>query len=563
MGMHALIKTLKFLLPFYRSDGKRIRGLLLLGLALTAANGILLAVIKFSLDSAFEPGKDSRLVFLVLPVAILAMRALLDYSIYVKLAMLGHRFWLEIQQKVFNQVQTTQLLTLREQNIGEVASRAFVDSSNIYPLFSVLMRIACTDIPTLGIIALIMFWYEASLALPVLLVGVVIIAIHTGLGEFVERIARRAAKDRGRLMERFIDRLTGGLITRIQGSEKYEIDGYRQRGNRLFKKLRTLEKRHGLLINTADLALALLLLAVVLMVTGRYESRSLPIGELSAAVGLLMIASRSIKGIAGVHSLMRKTLPSIERIEQVLNWPKPDPVVAGHEKFSLTKGVSVKELAFSYQGNLVLTGTSFDLPKGEIGVIVGANGSGKTTIAHLLTGLQRPVNGTIDFDDISIEDFDPDAFRSAVGMVTDKPIFFHATVRENMVLGRQQIGDEAVMEAARLVGSDVLIERLPQKLDTIIGQGGRTLSAGEGQLLALTRAMIAFSDFIILDEFSSNLDVNALQKVLGAISAIADKRTILILTHHEQAVKVGTQFFELKDGRIEPISKDKARDLAQ
>lgn len=562
--MHALIKTLRFLLPFYRADNKRIRGLILQGLALTAVNGALLAAIKFSLDRAFDPALNStQLAFLALPILVLGLRALLDYSIYVKLALLGHKFWLDIQQKVFSQVQTTRLENLREQNIGEVASRAFVDSSNIYPLFSILMRIACTDIPTLGVIALIMFWFEASLAFPVLLVGVVIIAIHTGLGEFVERIARKAAKDRGRLMERFIDRLTGGLITRIHGNEQVEIGGYRNQGKQLFQKLRALEKRHGLLVSTADLALALLLLAIVLMVTGRYPSRSLPLGELSAAVGLLMIASRSIKGISGVHSLMRKTLPSIERIEQIFNWPKPEPVAAGQKPFSLTKGICATNIAFSYKNHPVLDGASFELAKGEIGVIVGANGSGKTTLAHLLTGLVRANNGAITFDDENIENFDSETFRHAVGMGTDKPVFFHASVRDNLILGREEFNDEAVMKAAQLVGSAELIEKLPEKLDTVIGQGGRTLSAGEGQLLALTRAVLAFSAFIILDEFSSNLDVNAMQKVLDGIRAIGDTHTILILTHHEQAVKVGTKFFHLENGRILPIDKDAACKLAQ
>jgi ABC-type multidrug transport system fused ATPase/permease subunit len=186
----------------------------------------------------------------------------------------------------------------------------------------------------------------------------------------------------------------------------------------------------------------------------------------------------------------------------------------------------------------------------ETVALVGESGAGKSTLAALLLGLLRPDDGAVRVGTSDLAVCDLDAWRARLAWVPQRPTLFRGTVAENIRLGVPHASDEEVREAADLAGAAAFVEALPARYRTIVGDGGRALSAGQLQRLALARAFLRDSDLLILDEPTANLDQESVDVVVGTLEAMRGDRTIVVITHDAAVASCADRIVRLERGRI-------------
>lgn len=252
-------------------------------------------------------------------------------------------------------------------------------------------------------------------------------------------------------------------------------------------------------------------------------------------------------------------LPALRRLYAVLEAPGPEtgtrPVPPGVPDLAL-RGVTVLAAG---SGRALLAGVDLDLPAGSRTALVGPSGAGKTTLARLLLGFGAPDAGEVLLDGVPLREVDGDAWRTRVAYVPERPWLLAGSVADNVRLGRPDADDEAVRTALRRARALAFVDRLPQGLDTPLGEDGARLSGGERLRVALARALVADPALVVLDEPTSQLDAEGEADVVAALQALAEGPTLLVVTHRAAPLALADRVVRLVEGRLEagaPVDED-------
>ncbi|HHW06448.1 MAG TPA: thiol reductant ABC exporter subunit CydD [Clostridia bacterium] len=246
-------------------------------------------------------------------------------------------------------------------------------------------------------------------------------------------------------------------------------------------------------------------------------------------------------------------LKAAESIFAVLDSPLP----AGNGKSipataaMCQEPITFEKVSFSYtNGNPVLHDVSFTLQPGERVALVGASGAGKSTILHLLMGFMEPTQGEIRIGSVSLGDLEPSSWRKLVAFVPQTPYLFHGTIRENIALGKPDASLQSIQAAAVQAECHEFITSLPEGYDTVIGKGGRILSAGQAQRLAIARAILTDAPLVLLDEATASLDPEHQELIQKALERLLAGRTALITAHRLSTLTMADRILVLDQGRI-------------
>jgi ATP-binding cassette, subfamily B, bacterial MsbA len=221
----------------------------------------------------------------------------------------------------------------------------------------------------------------------------------------------------------------------------------------------------------------------------------------------------------------------------------------------LQKGIRFEQVRFAYPGHeeFVLKGIDLWMPKGKMIALVGASGAGKSTIADLLPRFYDPVGGRICLDDHDLRDYDLKTLRKAMGIVSQETFLFNSSIRYNVAYGLQDVSDAEIIEATKRANAYEFISKLPEGLDTEIGDRGVRLSGGQKQRLAIARALLRDPDILILDEATSALDTISERLVQEAIDELCRERTTLVIAHRLSTIQKAYQIVVLDKGTVAEI----------
>ena len=215
-------------------------------------------------------------------------------------------------------------------------------------------------------------------------------------------------------------------------------------------------------------------------------------------------------------------------------------------------------MSFAYPARpgLVLNGLELELSPGETVALVGASGAGKSTVASLLLRLAEPTAGRITVGGVDLANCDTEAWRRQLAWVPQQPTIFRGTVADNIRLGRADV--KSVRDAAMLAGADRFVEALPFGYDTLVGDGGRPLSAGERRRIALARAFARDAPLVILDEPTADLDRTSAEVVAEAIERLRQSRTVLLIAHRPELALRADRVVVLEGGTAAVLSEREA-----
>ncbi len=275
-------------------------------------------------------------------------------------------------------------------------------------------------------------------------------------------------------------------------------------------------------------------------------------GSITASIFLLFayIGSLYLSELLPLQQLsmeLAQSLNGVKKAKQILDLPIFDSV----GDFPKSHDVTLKAVRFSYDGKTdVLTDCDLHVAEGEKVAIVGASGAGKTTVIELISRFYDVTGGSITIDGYDIKDVTFKSLREQIGLVPQETVLFNATIKENILYGRLDATDEEVYEAAKAANVLEFVEKMPDGLDTIVGERGSSLSGGQRQRVAIARAILKDPRILILDEATSALDTESEKLVQEALDRLMKGRTAFVIAHRLSTVQNAHQIVVLNQGRL-------------
>jgi ABC-type multidrug transport system fused ATPase/permease subunit len=258
-----------------------------------------------------------------------------------------------------------------------------------------------------------------------------------------------------------------------------------------------------------------------------------------------------VSGFGTARMQLMNIFPNVEAVFELLKDTTYNKIRNGKKEFvSLNSGIELRNVKFAHKNrDILLNNVSLEVNKDNITAIVGASGSGKSTIIDLLLRLYDVDEGGIYINDVNIKEYDISSVLERFGFVSQETFIYNASVKDNIAFGREYTEQE-IIESAKLANADEFIQRLPEKYDTIVGDRGVRLSGGEKQRIAIARAMIRKPEILILDEATSSLDNISESIVQKAINKVSKRCTTLVIAHRLSTIQNADIIYVLDQGKI-------------
>jgi len=443
-------------------------------------------------------------------------------------------------------------LEQRPESVGSFASnlrgfeqvRDFIASSTVTALI---------DLPFALIFILVMFWISPWLALPVIVMGTLIFLLGMVQQQRLHELSETTYKASAQRNATLIESLTGIETIKAQAAESV-VQSKWERANiflaRTNVKMRALSSRA--MYTTSTL---MQLVTVVIILIGVYliSQRELTMGALIASS---MLASRALAPAGQIVGLMMQyqgARTALDNLNRVMDKPVERPLGQNFvERPQLRGEIEFRNVKFAYpgRGDAALDGLSFRIAPGERVALIGRVGSGKSTIQRLIMGLYQPTDGAVLLDGIDLRQLDPADVRRNVGCVSQDVTLFYGTLRENIALGLPYADDSAILAAAEVAGLNELVNRHPRGFDMPVGERGESLSGGQRQSVGLARAVLHQAPLLLLDEPTSAMDFSTEAQITQRISAFAQDKTVVLVTHRTSMLAMVTRVIVIDGGKI-------------
>ena len=277
----------------------------------------------------------------------------------------------------------------------------------------------------------------------------------------------------------------------------------------------------------------------------------LSLGLMFAMFGYIWFIMTPVQDILTIQYAYASATSAINRINKILELKIEKNGTQVLDSKSKKINISIQNLGFSYnEDKEVLKNISFDINSGEKVAIIGASGSGKTTIAHIISGFYSKSSGDIFYNNISIDNLNRQSLRENIFLVLQMPILFNNTLKFNITMGNENISDIEIFNALKIAQLYETVENMPNGLDTIVGKHGIRLSGGQRQRLSIARMIIANPSVVIFDESTSALDVHTEVKLFNELEEFLKEKTVITIAHRLSTVKNADMIYVIDDGKV-------------
>ncbi len=458
----------------------------------------------------------------------------------------------DIRDDLYRHLHTLSVGYFARTPTGEVMSRLTFDvelcRQALLNMFSSTMREPFTAVGLLVLLFLIN-WHLAVISLLSIPIAVYPIV------RFGKKIRARgtAIQERRADLNTLIQQTVSGIrIVKAFGMELYERSRFGQKNAAVFRAMMRIARVDAL---SGPVVEVLGFSGVVLMVwLGGYlvaQKLILP-EELMTFLVTLGLFFQPVRRIGKMNNRIQRGMAGVRRVFELMDTVPDVQELPGAQVLpGMERGVVFRDVSFSYDGlRGVLKGVSVNARMGEIVAIVGPSGTGKSTLVNLIPRFYDPTTGTIEIDGVDIRQLTLKSLREQIGMVTQEIILFDDTIFNNVTYGRRDVSPEQVYQALAVANALEFVEKLPQGVDTPIGESGVRLSGGQRQRIAIARAVAKDPPLLILDEATSSLDAESEEVVQEALDRIMAHRTTFVVAHRLSTVRRADKILVLYDGRI-------------
>ncbi len=458
-----------------------------------------------------------------------------------------------MRHDLFKKIDNLSIKYLDTHSNGDIMSRMTNDVENVSNTVSQslgsLVSGLLTVIGTVGI----MFWYCWQLTLITLFTVILTVIVTKQMSKMMRRIYRKRSEILGRLNGHSEEMITGYKSIVAYNKQEDVIEEFNKTSDELAKvsiKAEILAGSMGPIMN----CISNISFVIVAAFGGYFAYTGLiTIGTISAFIIYAKQFSRPINEIAQLYGSVQTAIAGAERVFALIDQPDEDN--SGTLSMENVKGeVSFRNVNFSYvPEKQVLHDFNLEVKPGQKIALVGATGSGKTTVVNLLMRFYPVDSGEILVDGVNIMDIKRDELRKNIAIVLQDTVLFSDTIENNIKYGNLDASDEEMINAAKMSNSAYFIERLPDKYKTFLKQAGAGLSLGQRQLLAIARAILKDPKILILDEATSSVDTRTEKRIQDAMVNLMKNRTSLIIAHRLSTIRDADKIVVMDQGRVVEI----------
>ena len=455
----------------------------------------------------------------------------------------------KIREKLLNHLKLVNMNEYESLGSGSISANLITDVNTLDNfIVSVSSKLIVSTL-TLIAVAIVILKIDLTLGLMILLIQPIIILLSKKIADKTGLLK----KEENKTVEVFQNNIneTLDLFGQIKASnkEKYFFDDS-------IKKAKDIQKASNE-FNYKSVAYERFSFTIFLIAFEIFRATGLvlvaysdlSIGLMFAMFGYIWFIMTPIQDILTIQYSLASAKAAINRINKILDLEVEKNGTLVLEANNKKVDISIKNLSFSYkEDKLTLKDISFDIKSGEKIAIIGASGSGKTTIAHIIAGFYSKTSGDILYNNISINDLDRQSLRENIFLVLQMPILFNNSLRFNITMGNENISDEEIFKALKIAQLYDSVESMPNKLDTLVGKHGIRLSGGQRQRLSIARMIIANPAVVIFDESTSALDVHTETKLFSELEEFLKDKTVITIAHRLSTVKNADMIYVIDDG---------------
>jgi len=521
-------------------------------LAVSGLTALLAYLVKPVLDDVFFAKRADMLYLLPILVVILYfIKGVMTYTHQYQMSYIGNGTINRLRDDLFAQIQRQSLSFFDHQPSGELMSRVAYDVNMLQESVTRVVTGFFKDAFTAAGLTVIIFYREWRLALMALVAFPLAALVIVRVGKRLRRISIITQEAMARLYTILQESIAGQRIVKAFVREDYESVRFARQNLAYFQARVRQTATRELTPPTMELLGALGMAGIIFY--GGYnviQGTSTP-GTFFSFLAALLMLYQPIKGLSGVHNTIQEGLAAAQRVFGLLDL---EPAIRDRPDAKtlppISREIVYQGVSFTYDDRPVLQDLDLTVRRGEMLALVGPSGAGKTTLLNLLPRFYEVSRGAILIDGHDLREITLASLRAQIGLVTQQTILFNDTVRYNVAYGRIEAGEEAIINALKAAYANDFVQKLPQGLDTMIGEQGVRLSGGERQRLAIARALLKDPPILILDEATSSLDSEAEREVQQALDRLIKGRTTLVIAHRLSTVRNADRIIVLADGRI-------------
>ena len=540
-------------------------GLIASGIALVfnaLADSGLIYLLKPLLDDGFGKANHSFLkIMAFVVVGMIILRGVTNFISKYCLAWVSGKVVMTMRRRLFKHLMFMPVSFFDRNSTGKLLSRITYDSEMIASSSSgSLITIVREGAYIISLLA-VMFYTSWELTLVLFVIGPIIAVLITIVSKIFRKLSKNLQDSMGELTATTEQMLKGHKVVISFGGQFVEEERFNKVSNNM--------RRKGMKMVTADsisdpvvqiIASFALVAVLFLATTPLIAEDNLSAGSFTVVFSSMLAMMRPLKSLTNVNSQFQRGMAACQTLFAILDLePEKDN---GTYKAEPAKGeLEFKNVSFAYQGKeeLALNNISFSVPAGKTVALVGRSGSGKSTIANLVTRFYDIEQGEILLDGVNIQDYRLSNLRENCAVVSQQVHLFNDTIANNIAYAAQdKYSREEIIAAAKAAYALEFIETLPQGFDTVIGENGASLSGGQRQRLAIARALLRNSPVLILDEATSALDTESERAIQSALDELKKDRTVIVIAHRLSTIEMADEILVIDHGEIRERGNHKA-----
>ena len=457
----------------------------------------------------------------------------------------------KLRTVMYNKIISLPISFYSEKRKGDVMARMLGDIGEVQNSFFMLLELIVKEPLTIVFSIIMMFTFSWKLTLFVFIFIPISGLIISRIGKNLKSQSLKAQNEGGFMISLVEETLTGLKVVKSYTAEEIFKNRFNQSVNRLLDLSNKIGKKNNLASPMSEF-LGIITIAILLFYGGTLVfDKSLDGTVFLSFMGLAYNILTPAKAISKASYAVKNGISAAERVFEVLEQENTiDSKENALQKNTFEDKIYIENINFAYQDEKVLKNFTIEVPKGKTVALVGQSGSGKSTIANLLTRFYDVQEGSIKIDGIDIKDINIHSLRSLMGLVTQDSILFNDTIKNNILIGKPDATDEEIIEALKIANAYEFVKDLPAGIETNIGDAGGKLSGGQKQRLSIARAVLKNPPIMILDEATSALDTESEKFVQIALENMMQNRTSIVIAHRLSTIQKADNIIVMKKGEI-------------
>ncbi len=510
--------------------------------------------LNFFIGDKIETYGDFKVLMMMVSViiSIFLLKNVFNYLAMYYITFLRNGVLKDIRNVLFGKIVSLPLAFYSEKSKGDTISRVSSDVDEVKNSFLAVLEMIVREPLTILFSLIAMLILSVKLTLFVFIFIPISGFIISKVGKSLKKGSLKVQQEQGIFLSILEETMTGLRIIKAFDVEHVFAKKFENSNQRYYTYSNSLLNRQNLASPISEF-LGIIVIGILLVYGGylvfvdNSMDASFFIGYITLAYNILTPAKAIAKASYGVKkgngaaNRILEFLESENTITEIEN-----PII----KKEFESSITIKNISFKYDDDLVLKNFNLNVPKGKTVALVGQSGSGKSTIANLITRFYDVNEGSISIDGVDIKNLSQTSLRSMLGVVSQDSILFNDTIKNNLKIGKQTATDEEVVEALKIANAWEFVKDLPRGIESNIGDSGNKLSGGQKQRLSIARAVLKNPPIMILDEATSALDTESERLVQDALEKMMRNRTSIVIAHRLSTIKNADEIVVMQKGEI-------------